>query len=1487
MMNTWTQSASGQSAESDSLFAEGVSFYRQGKYREALPYFTKVVELDKEQLPEKASCRAYGDEWAAACWHHLGNDKEARKMNDYEFEVEPVDRRETVFADSLYIAGFLKFKEENLQESISLVKKSCEALEEIVGKDHYALCDRLNFIAYMQLFNNDEAGMKATLERMQRIVQRYYSASNPVQVVPTLILIEFLLPKGRFEEAVQQTTTTLRMMDERKMQDTDEYIELLDKQTNALFLLGRISVYLESAKQLKSQTARHYGKSSERYGNLLWGLGNQFEQIKNEDCIDLFREAADVVKERLGERTENYLNLCVKVSTKAFKFQKYKVCKTYATKAEQLAMELTPDSIETILGCRMFIASADVMQNHNEQNKSAFRQVMEEIRTQLGEDHDLYLGARAALLVVNGLDNPSQLLSYLNEAQQVQDEIKRKNGSTGDLTSWRNDIQMSVLWCTDGQYQKGRQRGLAALDSIRTILDDPTAGWVAHSLIPELSKAAELYRTSFSYFQPDSVQYTLKLLQAECLRLKLEQEVRLDSMDSYNFKRDLRYYQETLSYTHDTLEIRSVIRKFADIARERHGEKSHIYENCLAALCKCYSDRSEELIPLLEERLGICQEILDKPLGRESYQTRNIRKALFIAKGDEQGLLAFLLEEDDYRSNYDLAKRLIDAGMYDKAEEFYRTELEESLKHKKKSRLRDNESTIGFLGEQIVEVYIKAGRSEEVPQLCAELIQRIRHARSRTWQYAMSQLFEFKDDQDSLREQSIQYCNEHVDFFREERSVQAILYCAKDRGYKYYSNFTKFQECMERFDKALALVEGHNERLYDELLLYKLFKQCDHYNSDNNCYMLETSAQEVINFFKNRPDKEQYKEYLSARTLQLKAKVEQFSDDPSLKEPLSQLCYELLPFVGKNLKSFRENGEIQRYYHYSWVTISESSYENLIVPLYAAATALGDSRLLAEAGSASVHKGLKELQATIVNPYYSFLQDKINETQTSATLLAFTTREDSIAALAYDASIFCKGALLRSEKLMENQILQSRNRTAIEQYQELGRTRQLLDAAHQNGLPADSLAKRIEFLTEQVRRDAQRFGDYSKAMVASWQDVRKRLTPQDVAIEFSTFLQNDTLRYCALVLHHNDEWPHLIPLCTEQELEAVVSPYESESLFRLVWAPLAEALQNVEKVYFSPAGRLHQLAIEYVPTPAGLFAECYRAFRLSNTREILNGRSAAAEQSSLLIGGVEYDPDAHSWEAAVSAHPSESTDNLLAMRDIDLFDTAKLRGSLMELEGTELEVERISELMGQNGLSATCLTGLDATEDAFKEYSGKGLTLLHIATHGFYLTATEAKGRELPLMTSERDSKEDQAMSRSGLLLAGAKTFLVERTAPSGLNDGILTARELARLDLTQVDLVVLSACETGLGDVTGDGVFGLQRGFKKAGVNSLVMSLWKVDDEATQLLMTKFYENLINNKMNKREAFIGAQHHLRTTDGGRFAKPQYWAAFILLDAVE
>jgi CHAT domain-containing protein len=214
-------------------------------------------------------------------------------------------------------------------------------------------------------------------------------------------------------------------------------------------------------------------------------------------------------------------------------------------------------------------------------------------------------------------------------------------------------------------------------------------------------------------------------------------------------------------------------------------------------------------------------------------------------------------------------------------------------------------------------------------------------------------------------------------------------------------------------------------------------------------------------------------------------------------------------------------------------------------------------------------------------------------------------------------------------------------------------------------------------------------------------------------------------------------------------------------------------------------------------------------------------------------------------------------------------------------------------------------TSVSGTEDSFKALSGQKVSIIHLSTHGFYEKPNlivykgnqkfqlsigkdqDVQASDIQNLDLQWSNAEDVSLSRSGLFLAGASDYLYgELVADNEHEDGILTAKEISRLDLRGLDLVVLSACETGLGDVSGDGVFGLQRGFKKAGAQTLLMSLWKVDDVATELLMTEFYRNFTDGQ-SKWDSFLNAQQFLRQYNNGQYDKPEFWAAFIMLDGIE
>ena len=216
---------------------------------------------------------------------------------------------------------------------------------------------------------------------------------------------------------------------------------------------------------------------------------------------------------------------------------------------------------------------------------------------------------------------------------------------------------------------------------------------------------------------------------------------------------------------------------------------------------------------------------------------------------------------------------------------------------------------------------------------------------------------------------------------------------------------------------------------------------------------------------------------------------------------------------------------------------------------------------------------------------------------------------------------------------------------------------------------------------------------------------------------------------------------------------------------------------------------------------------------------------------------------------------------------------------LSELPGTKVEVDTIAEILEARKWKINKRMRSEASEEALKEV--KHPAVLHIATHGYFLKNAEAFAEDEKILGIQTAKTLENPLLRSGLMLAGAAAISRDTTNAAVKEDGILTAYEASTLDLSQTELVVLSACETGLGEVrNGQGVYGLQRAFLVAGANAVIMSLWTVDDNATQELMTVFYDTWSKDpKQDKQKAFRSAQLKLKE----KYPAPHYWGAFVMV----
>lgn len=514
---------------------------------------------------------------------------------------------------------------------------------------------------------------------------------------------------------------------------------------------------------------------------------------------------------------------------------------------------------------------------------------------------------------------------------------------------------------------------------------------------------------------------------------------------------------------------------------------------------------------------------------------------------------------------------------------------------------------------------------------------------------------------------------------------------------------------------------------------------------------------------------------------------------------------------------------------------------------------------------------------------------------------------DGMASLVYDAALFTNSLLLASDITVDEAAARSDNKKVKKAYKEYLSLKHTVAEAEQRisktANPDESLLQTMEQLRESLRKTehylldllSSQFGQYNRHLAIRSEDVRKTLHPTDAAIELLEFpdeKNHNIINYLAAVIRGDREEVTLVPLfSTTSDPDQWNLAYENETLYENLWKPLIPHLQGITDIWFAPQGMLSVTAIESLPGLEKMdLGNPFTLHRLTSTRQLVledmkrsQCKSGKRDAEFVAYGGINYSADSKSINAADRQRQRSNrrgTRSLLTARDIFGKDKRDVDAKIEPLPGTKEEAEFLVNLVkDEKKGKATLLDEEKASESSFKDFSGKMPGLMHIGTHGFYFGSNGAG-------SSGAMSAEALAMQRSGLLLAGAETGLFQpESLPADAEDGILTAAEIARLDMSDSDLIVMSACETGLGKVGADGVFGLQRGFKKAGASALMMSLWKVDDDATAQLMQTFYEGWLKEGLTKSQALEKAKEKVRTTPG--WSNPRYWAPFILLDAID
>ena len=503
----------------------------------------------------------------------------------------------------------------------------------------------------------------------------------------------------------------------------------------------------------------------------------------------------------------------------------------------------------------------------------------------------------------------------------------------------------------------------------------------------------------------------------------------------------------------------------------------------------------------------------------------------------------------------------------------------------------------------------------------------------------------------------------------------------------------------------------------------------------------------------------------------------------------------------------------------------------------------------------AVTSSLRDLPSEKRQPYLQSSIDLINNMIPFGIEAKFN--EDEFTEMAYNGLLLTKGLLLASEKSRADIISRYGTDADKEQLRSLNTLQhtltELMADPQADPSRTASVFNGIKRLDAELAESCAQYGNLAAFADITYSDVKAKLKDDEVLLDFADFKPLSKPRqYVCFEIRRNQTRPKVHYVCNGAELDSLLSLeggvwsnlYTGEAaadMARIVGRPLAAIIGDARTVYYVPSGVFHKLAIEAVPMgDEGAACDRYDLRRLSSARELLAPSRPLSSSTSQLYGGLNYDYGI--------AEPASGK-------------------RLKQFPQSLKEVREISRLMG--GDNVTLLTGDLGVKSTFLGMDGHSPDVLHLSTHGYYYAPDD---RNLPASLKGYDD----AMSLSGLYLTGGnRGFLgLEKGA------GMLSAEEISHFDLHNLGLVCLASCHSGQGEVTSEGIYGLQRAFKKAGAGSIVMNLWEASDVATECFMTNFYTDLLTGSRDLRKAFRYARDQVRQ----KYPSPFYWAGFTMID---
>ena len=513
--------------------------------------------------------------------------------------------------------------------------------------------------------------------------------------------------------------------------------------------------------------------------------------------------------------------------------------------------------------------------------------------------------------------------------------------------------------------------------------------------------------------------------------------------------------------------------------------------------------------------------------------------------------------------------------------------------------------------------------------------------------------------------------------------------------------------------------------------------------------------------------------------------------------------------------------------------------------------------------------------------------------------------EDLDPDFLFDVAVFSKSVLILANENFAAAAFSDRKMKAV--YAEIISLKSdLLTAKPET---RDKIQLQIDALEKQLATMNPKYKKFVSNLQIDRQRVEQSLkNSDDVVSEFIYYKKGNEMRYAALVLQKGKP-VKFVPLLSQTEIEDYKingisvnmrinssrasfknGLFTDTLLSQKIWKPIVELAPINGNLYFVPDGIFYNLGIEYMC----FWRPDLHLFRLTSSSVLVNDDTRKVK-TALVAGGFDYN-DASTASTAIDSMP-DRTGSLF-------FNSKGIHTNWKNLLSSNAEVDSVSSVLQSGGIDVIKITSAQGSENHLKQ-NIENANIILLSTHGYFFSS--------PSVNNDYGMSDsfsaDSSMTACGLVLSGVNKTSLDSPENQYIEDGCLTGFEISNLDLSNADLVVLSACSTGLGEISLTGTSGIVRGLKKAGAKAAIVSLWEVNDAATRLLMTYFF-GFLNSGMSKHDAFCSAREKLRNFDDTikitrqefsqtrqanvtvekefkpDFKNPYYWAPFVLIDGL-